>query len=85
MLEKKIVVQLEYGLHARPAAAFVKRASSFSSDIQLLKKEKAINGKSIMGVMAAAIGKGEEVTLVADGADEAEAIAELEKLLLEEE
>lgn len=84
MIEKKIVVQLEHGLHARPAANFVKLAASFASEIQLVKNEKTINGKSIMGVMAAAIGKGEEVTLIADGADEAEAIAALEKLLIEE-
>lgn len=85
MLEKKIIVQLEHGLHARPAATFVKKASSFASDIQLVKKEKTVNGKSIMGVMAAAIGKGEVVTLIADGVDEAEAIVELEKLLLQAE
>ncbi|WP_400162170.1 HPr family phosphocarrier protein [Brevibacillus sp. TJ4] len=85
MLEKKIIVQLEHGLHARPAATFVKKASSFASDIQLVKKEKTVNGKSIMGVMAAAIGKGEVVTLIADGVDEEEAIVELEKLLLQAE
>lgn len=85
MLEKKIIVQLEHGLHARPAATFVKKASSFASDIQLVKKEKTVNGKSIMGVMAAAIGKGEVVTLISDGVDEEEAIVELEKLLLQAE
>lgn len=85
MVEKKIVVQLSHGLHARPAANFVKAATSFSSEIKLLKKEKVINGKSIMGIMSAAIGKGEEITLIADGPDEAAAVTTLEKLLLEQE
>jgi phosphotransferase system HPr (HPr) family protein len=83
--QKKIVVQLSQGLHARPAAAFVKIAASFSSEIKLLKKEKVINGKSIMGIMAAAIAKGEEVTLIADGVDEKEAVAALEKVLVDHE
>lgn len=85
MVEKKIVVQLSHGLHARPAANFVKVATSFASEIKLVKKEKTVNGKSIMGIMASAIGKGEEITLIADGPDEAEAVAALEKLLLEQE
>lgn len=85
MVEKKIVVQLAHGLHARPAATFVKVAASFQSEIKLVKKEKNINGKSIMGIMAAAIAKGEEISLIADGADEQEAITALEKVLLEQE
>ncbi|KQL46736.1 PTS sugar transporter subunit IIA [Brevibacillus choshinensis] len=85
MEQKNIVVQLSQGLHARPAATFVKIATSFSSEIKLLKKEKIVNGKSIMGIMAAAIAKGEEITLIVDGADEKEAIAALEKILLEQE
>lgn len=85
MEQKNIVVKLSQGLHARPAATFVKIATSFASEIKLLKKEKIVNGKSIMGIMAAAIAKGEEITLIADGADEKEAIAALEKVLLEQE
>ncbi|MDR7315122.1 MULTISPECIES: HPr family phosphocarrier protein [Brevibacillus] len=85
MEQKNVVVQLSQGLHARPAATFVKVATSFSSEIKLVKKEKTVNGKSIMGIMAAAIGKGEEITLIADGMDEKEAIVALEKLLVEGE
>ncbi|MGO0061885.1 HPr family phosphocarrier protein [Brevibacillus fluminis] len=85
MIEKKVVVQLSHGLHARPAAAFVKAAAGFTSEILLVKQEKRFNGKSIMGIMSAAIGKGEEVTLIADGQDEKEAIAALESVLLEQE
>ncbi|MFG0212291.1 HPr family phosphocarrier protein [Brevibacillus porteri] len=85
MVEKKIVVQLAHGLHARPAANFVKAATSFSSEIKIIKNEKNVNGKSIMGIMAAAIAKGEEITLITDGVDEQEAMAALEKALTEQE
>lgn len=85
MVEKKIVIGLSHGLHARPAASFVKMASSFTSEIKLVKNDKNVNGKSIMGVMASAIAKGDEITLIADGSDEVEALAALEKVLLEDE
>lgn len=85
MVEKKIVVHLSHGLHARPAATFVKVATSFSSEIKIVKKEKTVNGKSIMGIMSSAIAKGDEITLIADGADEQEAVNALEKVLLEQE
>ncbi|CAJ1000812.1 MULTISPECIES: HPr family phosphocarrier protein [Bacillales] len=84
MIEKKVVVELPHGLHARPAANFVRLASSFASEIKIVKNEKTANGKSIMGIMSMAVAKGEEITLIADGADEAEAIAALEKALKEE-
>jgi catabolite repression HPr-like protein len=85
MLEKKVVVKLPHGLHARPAANFVRLASSFSSEIKIVKNEKTANGKSIMGIMSMAVAKDEEITLIADGPDEAEAIAALEKALQEQE
>lgn len=85
MVEKKIIIGLSHGLHARPAASFVKLATSFASEIKLVKNEKNVNGKSIMGVMASAIAKGDEITLIADGPDEVEALAALEKVLLEDE
>lgn len=85
MVQKNIVVQLSQGLHARPAATFVKIATSFASEIKLVKKEKTVNGKSIMGIMSSAIAKGEEITLIADGPDETEAVAALEKVLLDQE
>jgi catabolite repression HPr-like protein len=85
MIEKKVVVILPHGLHARPAANFVRLASSFSSEIKIVKDEKTANGKSIMGIMSMAVAKGDEITLIADGPDEAEAITALEKALQEQE
>lgn len=83
MRERKVVVQLSHGLHARPATLFVKTAATFSSDIGLSKDEKGVNGKSIIGVMSLAVAKGETVTLTADGVDAGDALDALENLLLE--
>jgi catabolite repression HPr-like protein len=85
MAEKKIVVMLRYGLHARPATVFVKTATSFASHILISKDGKAINAKSIMGVMSLCITKGDEVLITADGEDEQEAIKAIEKVLISEE
>lgn len=82
MLEKKIVVDLESGLHARPAAEFVKIASSFESDITVAKNGKSANAKSIMGVMSLGVSKGDQVDLVVDGSDENEAITTIENFLI---
>ncbi len=81
MIKRKIAVAVEQGLQARAAAQFVQTASSFTSEINLVKDEKKLAAKSIMGVMGAAIRPGENITLIADGADEETAMAALEKFL----
>ncbi|WP_411953854.1 HPr family phosphocarrier protein [Alkalibacillus sp. S2W] len=81
MAEQNVVVQLESGLQARPAAKFVQEANRFSADVFLEKGEKQVNAKSIMGVMSLAIGSGEEVTLKADGVDEETALSTLASLM----
>ncbi|MFE7083522.1 HPr family phosphocarrier protein [Priestia megaterium] len=82
MVEKKVVVLLKHGLQARSGAEFVRKASSFNSDINIVKNEKKVVGKSIMGVMALAVRKGEEINLTVEGDDEHRAIVALEKFLL---
>ncbi|MFS0778469.1 HPr family phosphocarrier protein [Neobacillus sp. 3P2-tot-E-2] len=82
MIRKKIEVQLNNGLQAQAASEFVRKASSFNSDIHILKEGRLIGGKSIMGVMCLAIRKGEEITLIADGMDQNKAVAVLETYLL---
>jgi len=78
MIERTIKIKNKLGLHARPAAVFVKTASRFKSDIFLIKDGQQVNGKSIMGVLMLAAEKGSEVTLRIDGEDE---IAAMETLL----
>jgi len=81
MTEKTIQIQSITGLHARPAAVFVKLAAKFESDIVLVKDGIAVNGKSILGVMSLAAEKGSRITIRAEGADELEALARLAALL----
>ena len=71
----------ELGMHARPAAMFVKLANRFNSDIFVSKDDEQVNGKSIMGVMMLAAGKGTKLKITAVGDDAEAAIAEFEKLL----
>jgi len=78
---REITVVNKSGIHARPAAMFVKTANRFGSDIFVEKDGEKINGKSIMGLMMLAAGPGSKVTLHVKGADAAAAIAELEALV----
>lgn len=73
------------GLHARPASIIVGVASKFSSKIIISSGDKKGNLKSIMNIMSLGIKKGEEVTVEAEGEDEKEAIAEIEKVMKENE
>jgi len=68
-------------MHARAAAQFVQIASGFNSHIEIEKDGRKVNGKSIMGVMMLAAGKGSEVILYADGEDEDESIQKLVELI----
>ncbi len=70
-----------YGLHARPAAEFVKLANRFRSEIWVVKDHLEVNGKSIMGVMMLAAEKGSTITITARGEDAEEAIRELAVLV----
>lgn len=81
MVERKITICNKLGLHARAAAKFVTAASSFSSDVQLRREGRQVNGKSIMGVMMLAAAKGTELSLVVDGDDEDQAVEELARLV----
>ena len=76
-----MVVQNQLGLHARPAAMFVKMATRFKSEILVVKEGEEINGKSIMGLMMLAAGPGTTLTVTAVGSDAAEAIDELAQLV----
>ena len=69
------------GLHARPAAMFVRVANRFSSDIQVEKDGEEINGKSIMGLMLLAAGCGSRLKVKVAGADAADMIKALEELI----
>jgi phosphocarrier protein HPr len=78
---KELTVVNKLGIHARPAALFVKTANRFACDIFVEKDGEKINGKSIMGLMMLAAGPGSKLTIHANGDDGPAAIAEIEALL----
>ena len=80
-IKRIVVIKNTLGLHARPAALFVQLANKFQSEIFVEKKDEKVNGKSIMGIMTLAAGKGQKITITADGNDAEEAVKALEKLL----
>lgn len=84
MVIKDIVVQNEVGLHARPATFFIQRANEFKSSIWVVKDERKVNAKSLLGVLSLGITRGTEVSLVADGNDEEEALDSLVELITSE-
>jgi phosphocarrier protein HPr len=81
MTERNATIVNELGLHARPAAQFVRTAAQFTASIELSRDGSAVNGKSIMGVMMLAAECGAIVTVRADGPDEAAAVDALVTLI----
>ena len=81
MIKKPITIQLSTGLEARPVAQLVQVASQFNSEIYVEIGRKKVNAKSIMGMMSLGLDMGEEVTVVADGTDEQDAVDSIEKYL----
>ena len=81
VLTKDFKVSNKLGIHARPAAMFVKTANRFRCEIFVEKDGERVNGKSIMGLMMLAAGPGVAIELRAEGADAAEAIAALAALV----
>src|SRR5436309_9866278 len=79
--EKEITVVNRLGLHARPAALFVKIASRFRADVWVKKENEEVNGKSIMGLMMLAAGQGSKLRVRCEGPDAARALEEIEALV----
>ncbi|MGD6804974.1 HPr family phosphocarrier protein [Rossellomorea vietnamensis] len=84
MFEQKVEVKLKTGLQARPAALFVQEANRFSSEVFLERNGKKVNAKSIMGLMSLAVSSGTEISLIADGSDEEEAVKHLAQFVQKE-
>jgi phosphocarrier protein len=79
--EQVVTITNPHGLHARPAAEFVKLASRFKAGIRVRKEDLEVDGKSIMGMMMLAAECGSSIAIRADGTDAAEAIAGLVALV----
>ena len=77
---KELVVQNKMGVHARPAAMIVRITNKFKSEVFVEKDDEQVNGKSIMGLMMLAAGKGSKVKFIATGEDAPQMLAEIEAL-----
>jgi|SRR4051812_7701060 phosphocarrier protein HPr len=80
-VEKDIEVVNRLGLHARPAAMFVRIASRFRCEVWVDKEGEEVNGKSIMGLMMLAAGQGSKLHIRCEGDDASKAIKEIEDLI----
>ena len=80
-VEKEVTIVNRLGMHARPAAMFVRIASRFRCEIWVEKEGEQINGKSIMGLMMLAAGQGSKLCIRCEGPDAEKAMEELEALI----
>ena len=81
MFVKDVTVQNQVGLHARPATFFIQKANEFKSSIWIEKEERRVNAKSLLGILSLGIVGGTSIRIIADGADEQEAVEELVDLV----
>ena len=81
MITRDIEIKNKLGLHARAAAKLVHTAARFKADIKIRKGDEEVDGKSILGILLLAAGRGTLVTVKADGADERDALEAVEKLI----
>jgi len=84
MITLEVIIRNKIGLHARPAAQFVKVAEGFTCDIWVTKDGMRVNGKSILSLLTLAAEEGSLVLLEAEGPDEAEALEALRNILQED-
>ena len=82
MIKKPVMIQIRNGLEARPVALLVQVASQYDSEIYVESEERHVNAKSIMGMMTLGLIAGQSITVEADGADEDQAVSEIEKYLI---
>ena len=81
MQQATMLIHHDAGLHARPAAQFVKRAKQFKSDITVTNNGKTVNAKSIVLILSLGVSKNTEIMLTAHGEDEQEAVSALVELV----
>ena len=81
MYVKDVTVQNQVGLHARPATFFIQKANEFKSSIWVEKEDRRVNAKSLLGILSLGISQGMNITIIADGQDETEAVEGLAELI----
>ncbi len=81
MITKEFTILNKSGLHARPAALFVKTANKFKSKISVANGASSVDGKSILGLMTLGAGQGEKILVSASGSDESQMIKAIRKII----
>ncbi len=81
MYIKEVMVQNHVGLYARPATFFIQKANEYKASIWVEKDERRVNAKSLLGVLSLGIVGGTVIKIIADGADEEDAVEDLVKLV----
>ena len=81
MVSREVTIKNNVGLHARPATFFIQKANEFKSSVWVEKDERKVNAKSLLGVLSLGITKGTSIAIIADGADEQEAVTTLVNLI----
>lgn len=81
VVTRELAIRNQYGIHARPAAMFVKTASKYEAEVTVERDDVKVSGKSIMGLMTMEASCGSKIKITANGVDAGEAVDELEKLV----
>lgn len=81
MISRSVTIQNDVGLHARPATFFIQKANSYKCSIWVEKDDCRVNAKSLLGILSLGISKGTDITIIADGNDEADAVEGLTALV----
>lgn len=81
MISKKLIIDIPAGLHLRPISILCNRSIDYKSSITIKTGDKSVNAKSVLGILSACVKHGDEIELVCDGPDEAEALDTLSKMI----
>ena len=81
MITKTMEIKIPSGLDPSTVALFIQTASQYDSSVYVESVNKKVNAKSLMGMMTLGLSRGERITVIADGADEAQAVEHIEKYL----
>ena len=81
VVSREMAILNQYGIHARPAAMFVKTASKYEADVTVERDSVRVSGKSIMGLMTMEASCGTKIRITAEGIDADQAVDELQKLV----
>jgi len=81
MIQRDVTITNNSGLHARPATFFIQKANTYRSSVWVVKDDRKVSAKSLLGVLSIGIAKGMTITLLADGDDEQAAIDGLVELI----